>query len=76
MPEPTNNPLTNRQYESTLSSLRSDARKIGEALVRMEADAEKLSKGGHPAPAAVAEETITAMRVVLKNLEGAFKVTF
>lgn len=76
MPETETTPLTNRQYESTLSSLRTDARKIGEALTRMEADTEKLAKGGHPAPATVASETITAMRVVLRNLEGAFRVSF
>ncbi len=69
-----NGTLSARDYERVLSSIRSDARKIAEALNRMEEDGKKLHDGGHPAPALVVTETITAMRVCMGHIREVFKV--
>ncbi len=69
------NGLSNKNYERILSSIKTDARKIREALERMNEDREKL-EAGHPAPALVLEEATTVISVGLKHLSNVFKAEF
>jgi hypothetical protein len=71
-----NGTLSGRDYERTLSSIRSDATKVKALLEQMEDDRDKLEAGGHPAPALVLNESITVIRVALKHLGDVFRVNF
>jgi hypothetical protein len=63
--------LTNKQHASVLNSIRSDAKKIREAIDRMEEDANKL---GNTPSGIVLRESITVFRVALKNVREVFHV--
>lgn len=67
--------LTDRDYERVLSSVRSDARKIQEALNRMHDDMRKLQPN-HPASAGILSDCIVTMRLGLRCLSDVFKVSF
>ncbi len=69
-----NGTLSNRDYERILSSIKTDARRITDALDRMEGDGAKLAQGGHPAPALRVQETVTAMRVALGHIRDVFRI--
>lgn len=72
--EPNNgltNSLTSKQHASILNSVRSDAKKIREAIDRMRQDATKLA--GTPSGEALIEAVIV-MSVGLRNVREIFKV--
>lgn len=66
--------LSNREYERVLSTIRIEARKLTENLNALEEIAQKLATGGHPAPANVVRDTLTAMRVCMTHLREVFKI--
>ena len=75
VPIPTNgsDALSARDVDRIQSSIRSDARKIKDALNRMMDDAEKLEAGGSLAPAAMLRKAVIVMDVGLDQI--VFKAT-
>ena len=69
--------LSDRDYERVLTSVKSDARKIKDALDRMGADWKRLNDDGtHMASADILYDCMTTMRVGLRQLGDVFKVQF
>ncbi len=68
-----NGTLNFREYDRTLSRVRSTAQRIKKLIEALDEDREKLEAAGHPAPALILDEATTTMRVALRHLAEVFR---